>query len=160
MAELCPFSHRKVAWYHWKPHRTERDPLVFICTKKIQNPSRNDLVMAVFPQEVAWFHWKPHGTKGDPLLLICTKKIQNWSRNSWVTAIFPLRGCAISLRIAWDKRRALGVHFNQQDLKSVKKRLSYGHFAPGWLLDYIENHIEQKGILRCSFVPKRSKMGQ
>ena len=71
------------------------------------------------PCEVVWFHWEPHGTKGEPLVFICTKKIQNRSRNGWILSIFPLR-----------------------------------------LLDSIYSQMVQKGIFWCSFVPKRSKIGQ
>ena len=48
---------------------------VFICTKKIQNGSRNCWVMAFSSWEVLWFHCKQHGTKGNHFLSICTKKI-------------------------------------------------------------------------------------
>ena len=68
--------------------------------------------------EVSWFHWELRGTKGDPWVFICSKKIQNRSRNS------------------------------------------YGYFPTGRLRDFIENHVGPKGILGCSFVPKRSKIGQ
>ena len=48
---------------------------VFICTKKIQNGSRNSWVMAFSPWEVLWFHCEQHGTKRNHSLSICTKKI-------------------------------------------------------------------------------------
>ena len=44
--------------------------------------------------------------------------------------------------------------------KPVKKWLSYGYFPPGRLCDSIENHMGQKAILGCSFVPKIYKIGQ
>ena len=66
----------------------------------------------------------------------------------------------ISLRTTWDKRGSLGVHLCQKDPKSVKKWLSYGYFPTERLRDFIENHMGPKGILGCSFVPKRSKIGQ
>ena len=66
------------------------------------------------------------------------------------------RGCMIPFRTTWGKRGSLGVISYQKDLKSVKKWLSYGKR----LRDSIENHMGQKGILWCSLVPKRSKIGQ
>ena len=42
----------------------------------------------------------------------------------------------------------------------VKKWLIYGHFPPERFRDSNENHTGQNGILWCSFVPKRSKIGQ
>ena len=39
----------------------------------------------------------------------------------------------------------------------VKKWLSYDHILPERLGDSCEDHMGQKGILMCSFVPKRSK---
>ena len=52
------------------------------------------------------------------------------------------------------------VYLYQKDPKSVKKWLSYGHFHPERLRDSIENHMEQKGVLWFSFVPKGSKIIQ
>ena len=95
-----------------------------------------------------------------PWALIRPKNIQNLSRFGWVMAIFPLRGCVIPLRTTWDIGGSLGVDLYQKDKKSVKKWLSYGYFPPERLCDSIENQMGQKGILRCSFVPKRSKIGQ
>ena len=46
-ADLWLFSHWDVMWFHWEPQGTKRDPLVFICTKKIHNPSRKSWVMAI-----------------------------------------------------------------------------------------------------------------
>ena len=66
----------------------------------------------------------------------------------------------ISLRTIWDQRGSLGVHMCPKYPKSVKKRLSYGYFSTERLRDFIENHMGPKGILWCSFVPKRSKIGQ
>ena len=43
------FPPWEVAWFHWEPHGTKGDPLVFIFTKKIQNQSRNGWVTAIFP---------------------------------------------------------------------------------------------------------------
>ena len=47
MAELWPFSSWKVAWFHWEAHGTKQDPLVFICSKKIQNRPRNGWVIGI-----------------------------------------------------------------------------------------------------------------
>ena len=58
------------------------------------------------------------------------------------------------------KRESFGVHLYQKDPKSAKKWLSYGHFLPERLRDSIGKHMGQKGILWCSFVPKRSKISQ
>ena len=44
--------------------------------------------------------------------------------------------------------------------KSVVKRLTHGHSPRKRLNDSIENHIGQKGILGCLFVPKSSKIRQ
>ena len=49
-------------------------------------------------------------------------------------AIFTLRGCVIPIRATWNKRGSLG------------------DFPPKRLHDYIDNHMGQKGNLRCSFV--------
>ena len=73
--------------------------------------------------------------------------------------LFPLRGCVIPLRSTWDKTGSFGVHLFQKDPKSVKKWLSYGYFPTERLRDFIENHMGPKGILGCSFVSKRSKIG-
>ena len=48
----------EVAWFHWEAHRTKGHPLVFICTKKIQNWSRNGWITAIFPIEKhIMHHW-------------------------------------------------------------------------------------------------------
>ena len=54
----------------------------------------------------------------------------------------------------------LGLHLNQKDLKSEKKRLSFGQFTIGRLRDSSENHAGCMGFIRASFEPKRSKIGQ
>ena len=110
--------------------------------------------------EVTWFYWEPHETKGDPWVFICAKNIQSWSQNGWVMAIFPLGGCVISLRTIWDQRGSLGAHLFKKDPKSIKKWLWYGYFPTGRLCDFIENHMGPQGILGCSIVPKRFKIGQ
>ena len=59
------------------------------------------------------------------------------------------------------QKRILGCSFvTKKDSKSVKKWLSCGYFVPERLGDSIDNRMGLKGILRCSFVPKRSKIGQ
>ena len=67
MAELWLFSHWEVAWFHWEPLGTKGDAWAFICTKNIQNRSRFDWVIVIFPWKVAWSYWKSHGTKVDHL---------------------------------------------------------------------------------------------
>ena len=49
MVDLGPFSPWEVAWFHWETHGTKGSPLVFICTKNIQNRSKNGWVRAIFP---------------------------------------------------------------------------------------------------------------
>ena len=61
------------------------------------------------------------------------------------------------VRDVWD---SLGLHLNQKDLKSGKKRLSYGQFTKGRLRDSSEYHMGCMGSMRASFEPKRSKNGQ
>ena len=75
-------------------------------------------------------------------------------------AIFSLKGCVIPLRSTWDKTGSFGVHLFQKDTKSAKEWLSYWNFLPERLRDSIGKHMGQKGILWCSFVPNRSKIGQ
>ena len=138
MAEVWLFSHWEAGWFHWEPNGTKRDPWVFICTKKIKNPSRNGKVMAISPERLCDSIEIHMGQKG---ILRCssysTKKIQDWSRNGWVMAIFPLRGWMIPLRTKLNKKRPLGVHLNKKDPKSVQKELSYGYFPTEMLCDSI-----------------------
>ena len=54
----------------------------------------------------------------------------------------------------WD---SLGLHWDQKDLKSGKKRLSYGQFANWRLCDSSEYHAGCMGSI--SFEPKISKIG-
>ena len=54
----------------------------------------------------------------------------------------------------------LGLYLNQKDLKSGKKRLSYGQFTSGRLRDLNEYHTGCIGSIRASFEPKTSKIGQ
>ena len=61
------------------------------------------------------------------------------------------------MRDVWD---SLGLHWNLKDLKSGKKRLSYGQFTNGRLRDLSEYHVGCMGFIRASFEPKRSKIGQ
>ena len=49
---------------------------------------------------------------------------------------------------------------NQDDLKSGKKRLSYGQFTYGRLHDSSEYHAGCIGSIRASFETKRSKIGK
>ena len=61
------------------------------------------------------------------------------------------------MRDVWD---SLGLHWNLKDLKSGKKRLSYGQFANWRLRDSSEYHAGCMGFIRTSLEPKRSKIGQ
>ena len=61
------------------------------------------------------------------------------------------------IRGVWDP---LGLHLNQKDLKSGKKRLSFGQFTIGRLRDLSEYNTGYIGSIRASFEPKRSKSGQ
>ena len=74
-AELLQFS-TKVVLFHWEPHRTKKEPLVFICTKKIQKFSRKGWVMAIFPVRGCTIPLRTMRDKRGPWILICTKKIQ------------------------------------------------------------------------------------
>ena len=60
------------------------------------------------------------------------------------------------MRDVWDP---LVLHLNQKDLKSGKKRLSYGQFTNGRLRDSSEYQVERKGSIGASFEPKISKIG-
>ena len=62
--------------------------------------------------------------------------------------------------IMWDVWDPLGLHLNQKDLKSGKKRLSYGQYTKGRLRDSSEFHAGYMGSISASFEPKRSKIGQ
>ena len=62
--------------------------------------------------------------------------------------------------IIWDVWDPLGLHLNQKDLKTGKKRLSNGQFTKGRLRDSSEYHTGSMGSIRASFEPKRSKIGQ
>ena len=62
--------------------------------------------------------------------------------------------------IIWDVWDPLGLRLNQKDLKSGKKRLSFGQFTIGRLRDSSEYHTGCTGSIRASFEPKRSKIGQ
>ena len=145
-------------WSHFqlKPE----NPLMFICTKEIQNMSRNGWVMAIFSLRGCMILLTTLRTKGNHLGFIGTKKIQNRPRKGWIMAIFSLRGWVIPLRSTWDRMGSFGVDLYQKDLKSVKNLVSYGHFLIERLRDSIEKHMGQRGFLWFSFVPKRSKIGQ
>ena len=60
------------------------------------------------------------------------------------------------MRDVWD---SLGLHWNLKDLKSGKKRLSYGQFANWRLRDSSEYHVVCRRSIRASFEPTRSKTG-
>ena len=60
----------------------------------------------------------------------------------------------------WDVGDPLGLHLNQKDLKSDKKRLSYGQFTNGRLRDSSEYHARCMGTIRASLEPKIFKIGQ
>ena len=53
----------------------------------------------------------------------------------------------------------LGLYFNQKDLKSGKKQLSYSQFNSGRLRDSSDYHTGCMGSIRAVFEPKRSKIG-
>ena len=59
-----------------------------------------------------------------------------------------------------DVRDPLGLHLNQNDLKSGKKWLSYGQFTNERLRDSSEYHAGCMGSIRALFEPKSYKIGQ
>ena len=69
-------------------------------------------------------------------------------------------GCVTPVSFMRDVWDPLGLYFNQKELKSGKKWLSYGHFANCRLRDSSEYHAGCMGSIRASFEPKRSKIGQ
>ena len=66
----------------------------------------------------------------------------------------------IQVSIMLDVWDSLGLHWNQKDLKSGKKRLSYGQFTNGRLRDSSEYHAGCIESIRTSLKPKRSKIRQ
>ena len=52
--------------------------------------------------------------------------------------------------IIWDVWDPLGLRLNQKDLKSGKKRLSYGQFTTGRLRDSSKYHTGNMGSIRAS----------
>ena len=68
-------------------------------------------------------------------------------------------GCVTQVSIIQEVWDPLGLHLNQKDLKTGKKRLSNGQFTKGRLRDSSEYHKGCLGSIRASFEPKRSKMG-
>ena len=68
--------------------------------------------------------------------------------------------CMTPVSIMQDVLDPLGLHLKQKDLKSGKKRLSYGQFTNGRLRDLSEYHAGCMGSIKASFEPIRSKMGQ
>ena len=75
-------------------------------------------------------------------------------------ANLPKGGCVPQVSIIWEARDPLSFHLNQKDLKSGKKRLSYGQFTKGRLRDSSEYHMGCMGSMRASFEPKISKIRQ
>ena len=75
-------------------------------------------------------------------------------------ANLPTRGWVTQDNIMLDVCDTLGLHLNPKDLKSGKKRLSYGQYTKGRLRDSSEHQTGPMGSFRASFVPKRSKNGQ
>ena len=69
-------------------------------------------------------------------------------------------GGVTPVSIMLDVRDPFGLHLDQKDLKSGKKRLSYGQFTNGRLRDSSEYHVGCMVSIRASFEPKRSKIGQ
>ena len=67
--------------------------------------------------------------------------------------------CMTPVSIMQDVLDPLGLHLKQKDLKSGKKRLSYGQFTNGRLRDLSEYPMECKGSIRASFEQKISKIG-
>ena len=54
----------------------------------------------------------------------------------------PMGGCVTPVSVMRDVLDSLGLHWNQKDLKSGKKRpLSYGQFTNGRLRDSSEYHV-------------------
>ena len=76
-------------------------------------------------------------------------------------ADLPMGGCVTPVSIMRDVWDSLGLHLNQKDLKSDKKRLSYGQFTNGRLRDSSEYHVGCTRSIRAfePFEPKRSKIG-
>ena len=63
------------------------------------------------------------------------------------------------MSITRDLRDPLGLHLNVKDLKSGRKRLSYGQFTNGRLRDSSEYRAGCIGSIGASFEQKRSKFG-
>ena len=75
-------------------------------------------------------------------------------------ANLPMGGCVTQVSIMRDVWEPLGLHLNQKDLKSDKKRLSYSQFTNGRLRDSSNYHVGCMGFIGASFEPKISKIGQ
>ena len=80
--------------------------------------------------------------------------MQNVVRNGRVRANLPKGVCVTQVSMIWDVWDPLGLHLNQKDLKTGKKRLSYGQFTKGRLRDSSEYHMGCMGSIRASFEPK------
>ena len=82
MAELWPFSPWKVAWFHWEAHGTKQDPLVFICSKKIQNRPRNGWVIGISSLRGCVIplgsRWDKRGSFGAHLYQKDLKSVKKW----------------------------------------------------------------------------------
>ena len=70
----------------------------------------------------------------------------------------PIGGCVTPVSVMRDVLDSLRLHWNQKDLKSGKKQLSYGQFTNGRLHDSSEYHAGYMGSIRASFETKRSKI--
>ena len=75
-------------------------------------------------------------------------------------ANLPMGGCVPQVSIIQEVWDPLGLHLNQKDLKSGKKRLSYSQCTDGRLHDSSEYHVGCMESIRSLFEPKSSKIGQ
>ena len=141
------FSPLEVAWFHCEPHGTKGDTSVFICTKQIQNQSRNNWVMAITPWDVKWFYRETQWTKDNYLLFICTKMIKKRSKSGWVMTIFSLRGWVIPVRTIWVKRGSLCVHLYWKDPKLPQR---------GWVIP-MRTTLDKSGSLGVNLYQNDSK---
>ena len=81
-------------------------------------------------------------------------KIKQETEELWP---FTKEGCVTQVSIMWDVWDSLGLHLNQQNLKSGKKWLSNGQLTKGKLRDSSEYHAK---CMRASFEPNISKIGK
>ena len=134
-------------WFCWEPQGTKGNPWVLICTKKIQNPSRNGWVIAVFHQEVCDSIEKHIGLKGMPG---CYVIVPNRSKISQEKADLLQFSTKVVL-FHWEPHR---TKKEPLVLICTKKILSYGHFPRERLHNSIENHEGQKGSLDINLYKK------